>query len=357
MQAKLVLENGKEFYGLNITSNKTTVGELVFNTSMVGYQDILSDPAYYKKIVCMSYPLIGNYGLADEDYDAKNIFLSGYIVKEYNDLPSNFRSTRPLHEVLYDHNVALLADIDTREIVKIIRDNGTMKAMICDANKPLQECLAELKNYREETDILNKVSCKKAWYSRTTNPKATLLIVDCGVKSTFARSLNDDGFNVVVVPYNISKEQLLKYKPDAVIISNGPGNPNNYLQVIELIKDLKGNIPLLGVGLGSLLIAKAYDVIVNKMKCGHQGVNLPIKNIITDKIEISNQNHWYSIAKDSIANSKLTVSHIQVIDNDIEGFVCEEDKVIGVLFNPQYNKQTDEYIYKRLYDMIAKEGK
>lgn len=356
MKSKLVLQTGQEFTGLNFGCQETKIGELVFNTSMVGYQDVLSDPAYFGKIVCMSYPLIGNYGLADEDYDAKNIFVKGFVVREYNDSPSNFRSTRTLQDAMEDHHVVGISEIDTREIVRLIRDNGIVKAMICDDSKPLAECLKEIEEYQEETNILDVVSCKKVWYSRTTNPIYSIVVVDCGVKTTFVRQLNEDGFNVVVVPYNTSKDQILKYKPNGVIISNGPGNPSLHKEVVLLIKELQGNVPLLGVGLGALLIALANNVEVKKLKHGHQGANLPVRNIKTGKIEITSQNHFYSIVEASILKSDLEITHKQVIDEDIEGFINEESKVIGVLFNPQYNKENEEYLLKRFASLMSNKG-
>ena len=197
MKFKLVLENGKEFKGLNFGSRTTTIGEIFFSTSMVGYQDLLSDPSYFGKIVCMSYPLIGNYGLTDEDYDFKSIYIKGYVVKENNDSPSNFRSTRTLSDAMEENGVVGISDVDTREIVKIIRDEGTMKAIICEEDKPLYECLQELKEYQETNNPVQEVSCKKVWYSRTANPKYTIVIIDLGVKNTLVKKINEYGLNVI----------------------------------------------------------------------------------------------------------------------------------------------------------------
>lgn len=330
MKYKLVLENGLEFIGTNFGCNEETIGEIFFHTSMVGYQDILSDPSYYGKIACMTYPLIGNYGLTDEDYDFKNIHIKGYVVKENNDYPSNFRETRTLSDAMEENKVTGIEDIDTREITKIIRDNGTMKAMICEESKPLEECLKQLKEYKEEDNIVAKVSCKKIWYSRTANPTHTIVILDLGVKTTLVKRLNEYGFNVIVVPYNTTLEQIKKLKPNGIIISNGPGNPNKLTEVIELINSLKSKYSVLGLGLGASLLVLTYNGKVNKMKHGHQGANIPVKNLLTNKIEITSQNHFYEISE---LNDEVKVVEVSVVGNDIEMFVSSNHKVIGVQYN------------------------
>ena len=330
MKYKLVLENGLEFIGTNFGCNEETIGEIFFHTSMVGYQDILSDPSYYGKIACMTYPLIGNYGLTDEDYDFKNIHVKGYVVKENNDYPSNFRETRTLSDAMEENKVTGIEDIDTREITKIIRDNGTMKAMICEECKPLEECLKQLKEYQEEDNMVAKVSCKKIWYSRTANPTHTIVILDLGVKTTLVKRLNEYGFNVIVVPYNTTLEQIKKLKPNGIIISNGPGNPNKLTDVLELINSLKGKYSVLGLGLGASLLALTYNGKVNKMKHGHQGANIPVKNLLTNKIEITSQNHFYEISE---LNDEVKVVEVSVVENDIEMFVSSNHKVIGVQYN------------------------
>lgn len=326
MKSKLVLQTGQEFKGLSFGCDNQVIGEIFFNTSMVGYQDILSDPAYFGKIACMTYPLIGNYGLADEDYDFKNIFVKGYVVKENNDLPSNFRSTRTLSEAMEENKVSGLSDVDTREITKIIRDNGTMKAMITSEETPLDECLRLLNEYQEENP-LPVVSCKKMWYSRTANPTHTVVVLDIGVKASFVKRLNEYGLNVIVVPYNTTVEQIKKLRPSGIIVSNGPGNPNDFEEVLTLVKSLKGKYPILALGNGAALVSLLYGATVNKMKYGHQGANHPIREVSTNKIEICSQNHFYEIKN---LSEEVKVTHINVIDNDIEGFIDEKGKVIAV---------------------------
>jgi carbamoyl-phosphate synthase small subunit len=347
---KLILENGKVFQGSNFGSNKKQIGELFFATSMVGYQDILSDPSYFGKIVCMSYPLIGNYGLSDDDYEAKNIHIRGYVVKENNNLPSNFRSTRILSDAMEENNVTGIEGIDTRELVKYLRDNGLTKAMITNEEDNLEECLKELKEYQEIKHQVSKVSCKKVWYSRTSNPIKSIVIVDLGLKTSLVKQLNKYGINVTVVPYNYTLDQIRKYNPNGIIISHGPGNPNNYPDITSLIKNLKGKYPLLGLGLGAELIALTYDCEVTKMTHGHQGSNFPIRNVNTDKIEICSQNHFYSIKLNPQANLKLT--HENVLDKDVEGFIDQENKIIAIHYLIQETLNENEDVINNFIKLM-----
>ncbi|HPD02003.1 MAG TPA: carbamoyl phosphate synthase small subunit, partial [Clostridia bacterium] len=235
----LILENGRVFYGGGFGSQKTRIAEIVFNTAMVGYQEILSDPSYFGQIVIMSYPLIGNYGLADDDYESKNIYLSGFVVREYNDNPSNFRFTMSLGNIMEDYDVAGIQDLDTRELVRIIRDEGSMKAMITDASRPYEECLKELRAAKLEENPVKLISTKKVWYSRTRNPAFNVIAVDLGIKTNILRLLNKYGCNVAIVPHNTSKEDIMRLKPDGLLISSGPGGPELLTEAAALIKSVK----------------------------------------------------------------------------------------------------------------------
>ena len=350
MKYKLVLENGQEFVGLNFGNTQEQLGELFFHTSMVGYQDLLSDPMYYGKIVCMTYPLIGNYGLADEDYDFKNIFIKGYVVKENNDLPSNFRTTRTLSDAMEENHVTGLKDIDTRELTKIIRDNGSLKAMITDANKPLEECLKEIDNFKINDNPTKFVSCKKTWYCRTANPSHTVVIIDLGIKTTLVKRISEYGLNTIVVPYDTTIDQIKKLKPNGIIISSGPANPEKLDEIVNLIGLLKGKYPLLGLGLGASLIALASGGKVSKMKHGHHGANLPVRNLKNGKIEITSQAHFYEIT--SLENTTLDVTHHNVIDNDIEGFVDNKNRIIGVQYLLIDTLTEDEDVIKRFIKIM-----
>ena len=331
---KLVLENGAVYEGMGFGSLNEVVSEIIFNTSVVGYQEILSDPTNCSKMICMTYPLIGNYGLTDEDYESKHLSVKGMIVREYNELPSNFRYTKTLGEVMEENNISGITGVDTRSITKAVRDNGSMKGLICDINKPLEECLEVIKNYTEEENLVNLVSSKKVWYSRTPNPMFNIAVIDLGIKLSFLKQLNKLGGNVIVFPYNVTKEEILKYRPNGLFISNGPGDPSKLDEVVKIIKSFIGELPIFGVGLGCQLIAKCYEVESNKMKCGKYGCNYPVKNVATGKVEITTQNNLYSLNKEQLENSKLTTTHINVIGNEVVGIKDEENQVMAILFEP-----------------------
>ena len=235
---KIVLENGQEFYGYGFGADKEAVNEIVFNTSMVGYQEIISDPSYTDQMVCMTYPLIGNYGVNDEDYETRVPTMGGLIVREYNDLPSNFRYTKTLSEVLDEYNIPGISGVDTRMITRIIRDEGSQKVIICNADVPYEEALKKVKEYVIPTDMVSRVSCKKRWYSRTPNHKYDVVAIDCGIKLNIIRKLNEKGCNVTVVPYNITSEEILNMRPDGLFLSNGPGNPEDVQEVISVVREL-----------------------------------------------------------------------------------------------------------------------
>jgi len=331
----LVLENGRVFYGNGFGSRAQKIAEIVFNTSMVGYQEIMSDPSYFGQMVVMSYPLIGNYGLTDDDYESKGIFLSGFIVREYNDNPSNFRFTKTLGEVMEDNNASGISGVDTREIVRIIRDEGSMKAMLCDASKNPEECVAELKAAKLTTRQVSEVSGKKIWYSRTRNPIYTVIAVDCGIKHNIINNLNKLGCNVVVVPYNTPKSVIMKYRPDGLFLSNGPGDPENVKDAIDLVRQMRGVVPIFGICLGHQIIGLAYGAKTYKMKFGHRGGNHPVKNLVTGKVEITSQNHSYAVSKESLEGTGLTLTHVNLLDNEAEGMADYENRVMSIQYHPE----------------------
>ena len=244
---KLVLEDGAEYYGTGFGYGGDAVCEIVFNTSMVGYQEIISDPSYTYQAVVMTYPLIGNYGIADEDYETKIPTIGGLIVREYNDLPSNFRYTKTLSEVMEEYKIPGLAGVDTRKLTRSIRDIGSRCGVITDADTPTDKAIEMIKNSPVPHDAVAKVSCKKRWYSRTANAKYNVVAIDCGIKLNIIRSLNARGCNVTVMPYNTSAAEVEKMKPDGIFLSNGPGDPEDVIPVIDLVKKLRGKYPIFGI--------------------------------------------------------------------------------------------------------------
>lgn len=354
---KLVLENGKVFYGEAFGSLNENVAEIIYNTAVVGYQEILSDPTNFNKIICMTYPLIGNYGLTDEDYESKHICTKGMIVREYNEVPSNFRYTRTLGEVMEENNVSGISGVDTRELMNIIRENGTMKALICDVDKDIDECMNVINEYNCEEDFVKYVTSKKIWYSRTPNQICNVAVIDLGTKINLIKKLNAVGCNVISFPYNTTYEEILKYKPNGLFISNGPGNPNVLNKVVDLIKKFIGVIPVFGVALGHQLIGLAYGGKAIKMKTGHHGGNYPVRNTNSRKIEIVSQNHLYTIDKETIKNKDLEISHINVIDGDIEGFLDKKNSVMSIQYEPgSLIDENSEDVFKNFIDLIKAKG-
>jgi len=353
---KLVLENGQVFEGVGFGSNNEAIAELVFNTAVVGYQEILSDPSNCHQIVCMAYPVIGNYGLTDEDYESKSITVSGVVVREYNDNPSNFRFTHKLGEVMDENGVPGIAEVDTRQIVRIIRDNGTMKALICDINKPMDECMSMLKSYESPKNMVQIVSSKKVWHSRTTNPIFNVVVIDCGIKKSLVKMLNNCSCNVIVVPYNMPAEEIIKFKPNGLFISDGPGNPSDVTEVISLVKEMKGKLPILGVGLGQEIIGLAYGAKVFKQKAGHNGCNLPVRNVKTGKIEITNQNDLYALDIESLKNTGLEITHVNVLDGIPEGIEDVKNSIIAIQYNPSDVVEKDEFVFNRFTSLMKKFG-
>ena len=332
---KIVLEDGEEYLGYGFGSDKEVICEIVFNTSMVGYQEIISDPSYTYQMVVMTYPLIGNYGITDEDYETKQPTIGGIIVREYNDLPSNFRYTKTLSEYLEENDIPGISGIDTRKLTRSIRDKGSRKVIITDINTSKKDALEKLKKYEMPKDAVSKVSCKKKWYSRTSNYKYNVVAIDCGIKLNIIRSLNKRRCNVTIVPYNTTAKEIEKLKPDGIFLSNGPGNPEDVTEVIQLVKELRGKYPIFGICMGHQMISLAYGAKTYKLKFGHRGGNHPVLNLETDKIEITSQNHSYAVDEESLKKTGLKVTHRNILDNTIEGVECKKDKVFSVQYHPE----------------------
>ena len=352
---KLVLENGKEFPGYGFGSNRTAVCELVFNTSMVGYQEIVSDPTYTDQIVVMTYPLMGNYGFADEDYESKFPSMGGMVVRECCDSPSNFRYTKTLNEAFEELDVPGISGVDTRMITRIIRNDGTMKAAIVDYAMPYEEVMELLRTTELRHNLLERVSCKKRWFSRTPNHKYDVVAIDCGIKYSFIRQLNAKGCNVTIVPYNSTAEEIMAFNPDGVFVSNGPGNPADAEVICETLKALRGKLPIFGVDLGHQLIAMSYGAKNVKMKVGHRGANHPVKCLESGKLEIVVQNHGYVIDEESLNGTSLVVTHRNLLDNAVAGAESVVDKVFSVQYQPDCTPEASStYLFDKFINLMEK---
>lgn len=362
MKKKLILENGYEFVGQGFGSEKDKICEIVFNTSMVGYQEIISDPSYTDQAVVMTYPLIGNYGTNDEDYESKLPTISGLIVREYNDFPSNFRQEKTLDEVMKTYDIAGISEIDTRKLVRIIRDFGTCKCMITNEETSLEEGLAILKDAKLRQDQVSRVCCPKIWESPKTAPAAhgdgyKVVAIDCGMKLNIVRSMNAVGCDVVIVPYDTPAEKIMEFEPDGIFISNGPGDPTDVPEVSQTIRALIGRYPIFGICLGHQLISLAYGAKTYKLKFGHRGGNHPVKNLLTGRVEVTSQNHSYAVDTSSIEGTGLEITHLNLLDQTVEGIRSTKDQVFSVQYHPESapGPEDSKYLFDEFLKMM--EGK
>ena len=332
---KIILEDGQQYSGLAFGDETDKVCELVFNTSMVGYQEILSDPSYTDQAVVMTYPLIGNYGLAEEDYETKFPTIGALIVREYNDEPSNFRCTETLNSALKRFGVVGISQIDTRKLTRSIREHGSRKALLTDSAASLQDGLYILQNTSLPRNAVSRVSCQATWVSPAEQERYHVVAVDCGMKQNIVRSLNHRGCRVTVVPWNTCADEIIEYNPDGIIVSNGPGDPTDVPCVVQTLKSIIGHYPIFGICLGHQLISLAYGATTYKLKYGHRGGNHPVRNLETGIIEITSQNHSYAVDSDSLAKTRLKATHINLLDGTIEGVRCDDDRVFSVQYHPE----------------------
>ncbi len=334
---KLILENGEEYLGFGFGSDSDKICEIVFNTSMVGYQEILSDPSYTYQAVVMTYPLIGNYGMADEDYETETPTIGAFVVREYNDEPSNFRSKKTLDSVMKEYDIPGIYGVDTRKLNRKIRDFGSMKAYITTPDTTLREGMEKLSKTEIPRDAVSQVSRKNITFYPATAASINyhVVAIDCGMKQNIVRSMNARGINVTVVPWNTTEAQIMPLHPDGIFISNGPGDPTDVPEVIETVRSLIGKVPIFGICLGHQILSLANGAKTYKLKFGHRGGNHPVKNLKTNRIEITSQNHSYAVDTESLKGTPLKATHINLLDETIEGVECDEAYAFSVQYHPE----------------------
>jgi carbamoyl-phosphate synthase small subunit len=347
---KLILEDGTVFTGEAFGADEEKMVELVFNTSMAGYQEIVSDPSYTYQAIVMSYPLIGNYGMAEDDYESEFLSAGALIVHEYNDHPSNFRSINTLSEMMVKYDVPGIYGIDTRKLVRFIRSYGSCKALITDESTTKEEGLKILEGSSIPTDAVSKVSCANAWKSKVVLSSALntgsgskpmiikkkhIVAIDCGMKKNIVLSLNNLGIDVTIVPWNTSAEEIRNLRPDGIFISNGPGDPTDVSEVKDTVKKLIGKLPIFGICLGHQILSLAYGAKTYKLKFGHRGGNHPVKNLETGRTDITSQNHSYAVDENTLGGTGLVVTHKNILDGTVEGVRCAEDRIFSVQYHPE----------------------
>lgn len=355
MKKQLILEDGSVFIGEGFGSNTSSIGEVVFNTGMTGYQEILSDPSYCGQIVTLTYPLVGNYGINRDDFESITPAINGFIVKEAADFPSNWRNELSLHEYFQNKNIPGIAGIDTRMLTRIIRKYGTLKGMICNIEEKVEDVLERLRATQLRHDQVKQVSTKTPYPSPGRGKRVVL--VDFGMKHGILRELNNRSCDVIVVPYNTTAEEILALSPDGVMLSNGPGDPKDVEEAIQMIKGILGKVPLFGICLGHQLFALACGANTEKMKFGHRGSNQPVKDLATGKVALTSQNHGYTVQEDSIENTRLEVTHVAVNDGSIEGLKHKDYPAFTVQYHPEASPGPEDanYLFDQFLQMIETE--
>ena len=355
MKAFLILEDGTVFTGTSIGSTRDIIREIVFNTSMTGYLEVLKDHSYAGQAVVMTYPLIGNYGITP-DMESLKAWPDGYIVRELSRMPSNFRCEGTIQDFLKKYDIPGIAGVDTRALTKILREKGTMNGMITtNENYDLDEVISKLKNYKVE-GVVSKVTCEEKYVLEGTGKKVALL--DLGAKKNIAKSLNDRGCEVTVYPADTTAEEIIASNPDGIMLSNGPGDPAECTSIIKEIKKLyETDIPIFAICLGHQLMALATGGTTYKLKYGHRGGNHPVKDLQTGRVYISSQNHGYVVDEDKIDPNVAVPAFKNVNDGTNEGLAYVGKNIFTVQFHPEAcpGPQDSGYLFDRFLEMMGGE--
>ena len=356
MKAFLILEDGHVFTGTSIGAKKEVISEIVFNTSMTGYLEVLTDPSYAGQAVCMTYPLIGNYGICYEDTESLRPWPDGYIVRELSRTPSNFRCEDTIQNFLKRFDIPGIAGIDTRALTRILREKGTMNGMITtDENYDLDAIIPRLRAYTTGK-VVEKVTCSEKKVLKGSGKKVALL--DLGAKNNIAKSLNKRGCEVTIYPASTTAEEILAANPDGIMLSNGPGDPKECTEVIKEIRKLyESDTPIFAICLGHQLMALATGADTHKMKYGHRGGNHPVKDLETGRVYISSQNHGYVVDTDNLDPKVAVPAFINVNDGTNEGLKYTGKNIFTVQFHPEAcpGPQDSGYLFDRFIKMMGGE--
>lgn len=354
MKAILYLEDGSIYEGKGFGEIGTTFGELVFNTSMTGYQEILTDPSYAGQIINMTYPLIGNYGVNKVENESSKVHAKGFIVKNISTNPSNYMSENSIDEMLKSMGIVGIYGVDTRSITKKIRNNGVLKCVISNEGLSVDE-VKELLKYEVKDDWMKDVSTKEVIHIPGDGPKVAL--VDFGVKANIVNNLKIKGCDITIFPHNASFEDIMSVNPSGVLLSNGPGDPKKVKEAIETAKKLIPKIPILGICLGHQILALAVGGDTYKMKYGHRGGNHGVYDIERDKSYITSQNHGYGVDPESIKDKDMIVTHINLNDDTVEGMKHKYFPVISVQYHPEGapGPQDSSYIFDKFISVLKED--
>ncbi|MCF6248918.1 MAG: glutamine-hydrolyzing carbamoyl-phosphate synthase small subunit [Desulfobacula sp.] len=373
MKALLALEDGRIFPCRSFTGTGEAAGEVVFNTSMTGYQEVLTDPSYFGQMVTMTYPLIGNYGVCPEDIESNRIQVAAFIVKEYQQFPSNFRSKGTLADYLIKSHVIGIEDLDTRALTRHIRNCGAMRAVI--STKELDPAVLVKKAKRvlsmQGSDLVGEVTTKKPYFWKYNQPeyidsqklsdpliwrhkgkKHSVVALDFGIKYNIVRCLETAGCEVLVVPAKTDAKTILNLQPEGIFLSNGPGDPEPVTYAVDTIKELLGSVPIFGICLGMQLLGIAMGGKTMKIKFGHRGANQPVKNLATNKVEITSQNHGFAVDLNTIGKDNSIMTHINLNEDSLEGLKNDSIKAFAVQYHPEASPGPHDAAY--LFNQFAK---
>ncbi|GKU78392.1 glutamine-hydrolyzing carbamoyl-phosphate synthase small subunit [Paenibacillus sp. L3-i20] len=352
MQARLLLEDGTLFTGLSFGAEAQMMGEVVFNTGITGYQEVLSDPSYCGQIVTMTYPLIGNYGITRDDFESMRPYIHGFVVRRHEPVPSNWRAQYSLGQLLKEYDIPGISDIDTRMLTRKLRHFGTMKGLITTGNERVEELAERLSLSTLMTDQVARTSTKHVFSSPGNRER--IVLVDFGAKSGILRELTQRGCDVIVVPHDTTADEIRRYAPDGIQLSNGPGDPKDVPHAVKMISELLGEIPIFGICLGHQLFALACGADTGKLKFGHRGGNHPVKELETNRCYITSQNHGYTVVDSSVEGTPLVVTHINNNDKTIEGLKHNTYPAFSVQYHPEAapGPFDSSYLFDEFLEMI-----
>lgn len=368
-KASLALEDGLVFHGLAFGAEGEVYGEIVFNTSLSGYQEILTDPSYKGQIVAMTYPHIGNYGINEADVESRKPWVEGFIVRELSPVVSNYRSQMSLDEYMKKNGKIGIQEIDTRKLVKHLRDHGAKKGVISTIDHNPESLVKKARESKSivGVDLVKEVTCEKAYEFRENllsgfdwgepsekKKNFKVVAVDCGIKTNILRKLVQHGFSVTVVPASATAEEILKFQPDGIFLSNGPGDPSAVPYVVETVRKLIGKKPIFGICLGQQILGLALGATTSKLKFGHRGGNHPVLDLKTQRVEITAQNHGFVVDIESLPSDDVEVTHVNLNDKTLEGFRHKKYPAFSVQYHPENSPgpHDSDYLFQRFYELV-----
>jgi carbamoyl-phosphate synthase small subunit len=372
MKAWLALEDGLVFEGEGFGAEGETFGEVVFNTSLTGYQEVLTDPSYKGQIVTMTYPHIGNYGINAKDEESFKPWIDGFVVRELSPIVSNYRSEETLSAYLKRNGKIGIEGVDTRRLVKHLRDFGAKKGILSTVDGDHKRLVQKAKDSPSivGVDLVKEVTCQKSYRyddlllegfewgtARPPQKKQKKIVaIDAGIKFNILRKLNQHGFDVTVVPAFTKAEEILAYKPEGLFLSNGPGDPAAVTYLVDTVRKLLGKLPIFGICLGHQMLGLALGGTTSKLKFGHRGGNQPVKDLMTEKIEITSQNHGFVVDIESLPKGEVETTHINLNDRTLEGMAHKKLPVFSVQYHPENSPgpHDSDYLFSRFFDLIEK---